>query len=203
MTEPDFSDPLPASKTSPKEQCCEEQCWMYLLGELDPLQSAEFEQRLAASPELADQLLRQAELIDSLATIGHQPVVAAAASSRTSAWSIAVSLFAIAACLAIVVLGVRSADDDSLAHRTRQLSPRGVAPRDSKASEDLLIARAWADSRRDQVSDDFAFAELDPEEALPAAEPTDVDSILSWMFIAVADNPDLDDLSEEGAANDG
>jgi hypothetical protein len=183
----------------------EEQCWLYLLGELDASKSAEFEQRLATSPELSDQLLRQAELISGLSTIKHQLQVAPATPSRVSSWSIAVSIMTVAACLAIVVLGVRSrsVEKDSLASRTPSLSPRGTAAKDPNVSEDLLIARAWADSRRSEVSEDFALADLDSDEALPEDEPSDLDSTLSWMFIAVAANPELDDVGEEGAANDG
>jgi hypothetical protein len=183
----------------------EEQCWLYLLGELDASKSAEFEQRLATSPELSDQLLRQAELISGLSTIKHQLQVAPATPSRVSSWSIAVSIMTVAACLAIVVLGVRSrsVEKDSLASRTPSLSPRGIAAKDPNVSEDLLIARAWADSRRSEVSEDFALADLDSDEALPEDEPSDLDSTLSWMFIAVAANPELDDAGDEGAANDG
>jgi hypothetical protein len=183
----------------------EEQCWLYLLGELDASKSAEFEQRLATSPELSDQLLRQAELISGLSTIESQLQVAPATPSRVSSWSIAVSIMTVAACLAIVVLGVRSrsVEKDSLASRTPSLSPRGTAAKDPNVSEDLLIARAWADSRRSEVSEDFALADLDSDEALPEDEPSDLDSTLSWMFIAVAANPELDDAGDEGAANDG
>jgi hypothetical protein len=186
-----------------KDTSHQQQCMLYLLGELDAPQSAAFEQRLASSPELGEQLLRQADVIAGLSVIHNQPELMPTSSSTYSPWSIVASIVAIAACLVIVVLGVKSSslDADALASRSQSTMPSGLSLETSEATEDLLIARAWADSQLNDVSEDFEFAELDMEDALPTAvESSDFDSTLSWMFIAVSANTDL---SEEGAANDG
>lgn len=187
----DVPDPIPD----------DELCFRYLLGELTADKAAQFEQRLATSPELGETLLGQADLINGLSAVQHHRPAVAATVSQVSRWSIAVSIVAIAACLLVVVLGVRarSADQDALA--SQQLTTRGVPSVD--VTEDLLIARAWADSRPLQNSDEYDFADLDGDDSILDSEPSDVDSTLSWMFIAVSTNPELSDIGEQGAANDG
>ena len=187
-----MTTPNPSSPISEKQR---QQCMLYLLGELDTEPSATFQQELESSPELGDELLRQADLITALSQTSQRTV--APAVSTTMRWQIAASIFAvIAASFAFIVLGPQpnSPQRDGIT---------SVAVANASVSEDLLIARAWADSHPIiDASEDLGFGDSlgDDSIAMAADDATDIDSTLSWMFIAVSAN--TDSQSSE-SANDG
>lgn len=179
---------------------------LYLLGELAANQIKAFEQRLASSPELGQELLRQADLIANLSAIscdGPKVIPLPSASRSRFARPIMASLVAIAACIALLVVNIQpnSVSENSVAVLA------GTPPGRISVAEDLLIAQAWADNQFHSVATDFAWVEpgFDDLVAVAVEEPSDIDATLSWMFIAVSANAtELEtDAFETGATNDG
>ncbi len=172
---------------------------LYLLGEYDADQAADFERQLQSSHELADELLRQAELIAGLSqspVISQSPMIPPSVEVVDSRLPLLASVLAIAACIALFVLAVQPGSPDS--DRVASLSNSAQ----SIPSEEILIARAWADSRFDEMLDDGGLADLYVDDALALAtdDAEDVDATLSWMFIGVSANIDA---HSEDATNDG
>ncbi len=155
---------------------------LYLLDELDPDRRAAFEEQLQRSPQLSEELLRQANLI-TLLSASPTPELAPASIERHSRWPLIASLIGLAACIALVVFSVRpngpNHDHTALAKAS---STTAVV------SEDLLIARAWADGHIlvQEIVGDAGLADLDEDEVLAFEEPADIDVTLSWMFIGVS-----------------
>ena len=188
MTTPDPSPQTPSHGQS-------EQCMLYLFGELDADQAAAFEQQLRSSPQLADELMRQSEVIAGLSqSVSTTPVVA----SAPSPVPVLASVLAIATCIVLIVLGVRP----SLQERDGMASLPNSAQQPSVPSEDLLIARAWAASHFDLFAEDAGTIDLEFDDplALASEDTADVDTTLSWMFIGISAN--IDEHSA-GATNDG
>ena len=184
---------------------------LYLLGELATNQTAAFEQRLESSPELGEELLRQADLIANLSLTPYEAPQATALPSTSRSplvGPVMVSLVAIAACIALLVINIKpnSVFENSVAG----LSETG--PIVAGSSEDLLIAQAWVDNQFDSVTTDFGlvdpeFDDLEVDDLVDATveEPSDIDATLSWMFIAVSASTNALEASalETGATNDG
>jgi len=178
---------------------------LYLLGELATHQATAFELRLASSPELGRELLRQADLIANLSatTCDTLTVTPLPFASRSRfAGPFVASLLAIAACIALFVINIQphAVSENSVAVLAE------TSPIVATASEDLLIAQAWVDNQFDSVTTEFGWVDPEVDDLVAAAEePSDIDATLSWMFIAVSagttaleSNPD-----ETGATNDG
>jgi hypothetical protein len=179
-----------------------QQSMLYLLGELDAEQTRFVEQQLEAFPELGEDLLRQADLIAGLSQAALVPTLPRAAETHPSVtrWPLVASMVAVAACLAILVFGVKPSASD----RDTVAAQSGSSAKMSKTShrEDLLIARAWASHQR-SVADDLGFVEPDVDEALAITAEDDSlvnESTLSWMFMAVSANSEL---LASGVRNDG
>ncbi len=178
---------------------------LYLLGELPADQTAALEQRLAASPELGEELLQQADLIANLsnASCGALTVTPLLSPSRSQlAGPVMVSLAALAACIALIVLNIQpnAVSENSFAVRAE------TSPIIAGASEDLLIAQAWVDHQFDSVTADlWVDPEVDDLVAAAVDEPSDIDDTLSWMFIAVSGSTTAleSNADETGATNDG
>lgn len=168
---------------------------LYLLGELDAEQAQGFEKQLQSSPQLADELLRQAEVIAGLSQL---PATSTHVLTTRSPLRLVASVLAIAACIALIALGVRTSSPDS--GHIASLSTSSSQP--SIPSEELLIARAWADSRLDQITTDDVLADLGSDDVLAftADDAIDMDATLSWMFIGVSASLDV---HPAGATNDG
>lgn len=169
---------------------------LYLLGELPGDQAAQWERRLQASPELGEELLRQADLIAALSLVRSEPALPRVTRGSMLRWPIVASIVAVAACIVMIVL------IEPLGTREREgFAGLGAFPtNDSGTSEDLLIARAWADSQLHVATDDYLEFEVDDAVAISADDPSDVDTTLSWMFTAVSAS--IDAHSSE-ATNDG
>lgn len=187
------NDPDADSSSREADDC--EICALYLLGELSPAASAEFEYRLAQSPQLGTLLQSQAELIDevSRAELAFQPIPATHTDRRRRlSWLVASA--ALAACVAWAVFSLR--------HRFNE-APAALVDAASMvdaATEELLIAKVWAGDTGTLLNepDDASLADEDPPLELDGE--FDVDSALSWMVVAVAAEGSV---FVEGDANDG
>ncbi|MGI9472387.1 MAG: hypothetical protein ACR2NZ_12680 [Rubripirellula sp.] len=199
-------DPNPTAALSDAQK---NECLQYLMGELNPSESQSFERQLASSTALGDELLRQAEGISlcSQPDLLSQPICVGGSANQVTRWRSVAALLAVAVCLAVLVFGVWPKASDKVASRDRTL-PTTTSATQSKVSadqsaipEDVLIARAWASNRlpSDSGSDGndsiLPGDEIDVSLASLPADGTEMDSTLSWMYIAVAG-----DLEE---ANDG
>ncbi|TWU57247.1 anti-sigma factor [Rubripirellula reticaptiva] len=156
------------------------QCGLYLLGELAGDDRETFELQLATSPDLADKLVRQADLLLAIADVRGDlsrpvrlPDQSVAPVTLRGAW---ISVFiAVAACFVLAVTGIQL--------------------RDSSSTEDVLIAQAWADSisGRQATDSDLNFADLslidsvlDPADESGADVSLSGESSFDWMCVAVA-----------------
>jgi hypothetical protein len=167
----------------------QEKCMRYLLGELDAAESASFETELQSSPELGDELLRQADVIAGLGCEVSQfgtpaefsvPVEMASASYT----KLLAPLIAIAASVLLIVV----------------FSKPNNTPSPSKTvSEDLLIAKAWVAQRYEDTTDELSV-DLDELSFAESTSASDNEDTLSWMFAAVASSPEDSDW---GNSNDG
>ena len=181
---------------------------LYVLGELATDRAAALEQQLESSPELGEELLRQADLIAnlSLTLCDAAEATALPSTSRSPLVGPAMaSLVALAACIALLVINIQptSVSQDSVAVLSE------TSPIVASSSEDLLIARAWVDNQFDSVATDIGLVDVDAEvddlvDAM-AEEPSDIDATLSWMFIAVSASTNASQANslETGASNDG
>lgn len=182
MTQPNPNPDRPAPTAGkPAMQSSSQRCLLYLLGELDREDAVAFENQLEFSSELGDELLRNADLIATLSSIEYStniiypttdtPPSLPVAVERSS-WWLAASILAVAASLAILLSAVAFYRSEKAAD-----------------SEDMLIARAWADSRNDDSFIDLEVSESENDEALTTLffdDASDVDSALSWMVFAVS-----------------
>lgn len=133
-------------------------CQLYLLGELTPEQSECFERRLGESPEIAEQLLSQSDLLLAIA-----PETASVSRGSITARNRTeiLALVAIAASLILVVT----------AGWYQQ----------QRRSEELLIARAWVETFSDDPVD-AADALVAADDS-----PVETDGVhFDWMFVAVS-----------------
>lgn len=189
----------PASKSTLSERQ-QELCLLYLFGDLDAQQTLEFEQQLASSSALNDELLRQAEVIAELGTLDPksdflQPV----AESSPLRWPMIALATAASLLFAIVALRPNS----QLANAPAELAPNDVS---LASSEDLRIARAWVNHQHEDVANEIKSLEISDAEWSNeltvndfATAEDDSDSTLAWMFIAVSENPE----AESRTSNDG
>lgn len=183
------------------------QSMLYLLGELDAEQTRHVEEQLEAFPRLGEDLLRQADVIAALTAPANQVALSGSGEHHRGAhhrgtrrWPLVASLVAMAACLAMVVLGVkpRAVDQDATADRAG--SPANIS--ESGNAEELLIARAWA-SHQHELADDIGLveAEIDDAAVITAADDSHAnESTLAWMFIAVSAGSEA---LAPGVTNDG
>lgn len=174
----------------------------YLLGELSPTETADFEAKLEQQPELAEELANQAEMITALAESPVESNLLSApphADNRRPA-----ALVALAVCLAALVIGIWPTSDEQVAS-TNAVDPVVAAMETDRTSGDsnitdvdseaLLIARAWAEDRTTESLVegivDEAEAGDDTNDSLAEFTATgddEMDSTLSWMYIAVSSN---------------
>lgn len=169
-----------------------DQCLLYLLGELDPQQTELFELRLESSPALCDELLSQASVISAWSAANGRNTRTAVVQSRLGhplRWSIVATLVAVAACIALLLNGIRDVDSPTL----------------TSTSEELLIAKAWVDNQHSGLTlldgdlDLSLDRELDESDTV-ADEVSDVDATLAWLVPAVsaALNPDSSEGTHDG-----
>ena len=174
----------------------------YLLGELSPTETADFEAKLEQQPELAEELANQAEMITALAESPVESNLLSApphADNRRPA-----ALVALAVCLAALVIGIWPTSDEQVAS-TNAVDPVVAAMETDRTSGDsnitdvdseaLLIARAWAE---DRTTESLVEGIVDEAEAgddmndslaeFTATGDDEMDFTLSWMFIAVSSN---------------
>ncbi len=154
-----------------KSRCC-----FYLLGELDEADRLRFETELGSSPELADELVCQADLLlavaDATTTARSIPVAAREQPVLRRAY-VAV-LLAVAACLLVAVVGVNQVHQND--------------------AEELLIAQAWADNINSVIATSTQpVAEITVvEDDLSPLDSIAVDSVetdsFDWMFVAVSES---------------
>jgi hypothetical protein len=179
----------------------DEACLLYLLDELDVEGRRRFETRLANEPKLGDQLLRQADLISALSRTpsrSEAPIAIPATQARPWRWIAAAA--AIAACIALAFqIAQMFSSSPSLASR-ESLSDANRSPQ--PMDEATLIAQAWASSQNIGQTLQEPLADLaadDPYDAMLEDPTSDIDSKVSWMFIAITSS---DEMQTEGG-NDG
>ena len=174
---------------------------LYLLGELEAEQTATFEKRLESSPQLGAELLRQADVISTLSMTAPKPLPAPVSIRRAVRWPVVASIVAIAACIAIMMLGARPSTTVPPSIARLSESSRSESSRDTASvSEDLMIARAWATSQFNEVADDFGLVYPEFDDSIAVADDSsDIDSTLSWMFVAVSAN--VDETASLGATD--
>lgn len=200
-------DPKPNDDAGQQSQ--PQACLLYLLGELDQEATLRFERRLADDPGLCEDLLGQANLISAVAGSNRsdsKPDETFHAKQwqggglERSRW-IAV-LLSVAACL-LLVFQVFQADE-----KPGSRVASGVAREsDLYVDESTLIANAWASGQHNLEEGWDPLLEALAEEPFDVAsldltsddQPSDLDSTLSWMYVAVAAS--LETQTEEG--NDG
>lgn len=204
-----MTTPNKPTNESARSEASRDQCVLYLLGELTADETEMFEQRLALSPSLCDELLQQADLIANLSACSSRSSrgVTLVSPPRHAPLSrpVLVSLLASAACVVFLLMNVIT---QRTAVSEGSVAALGETSADvANESEDLLIARAWIDNQLGSIATDFAWAEAEVDDPVVNSidEPTDPDATLSWMFIAVsASTTDLDsDALEAEATNDG
>ncbi|MCG8653923.1 MAG: hypothetical protein MI861_29055 [Pirellulales bacterium] len=178
----------------------QQQCMLYLLGEMSAADSLAFEQRLSESPRLNRELLIQAELLTALsscqekaapvltapvltAPISAVPISAATVSASPSPgswkrWVAVVSSLAAAMMLAVAGYRLLGTHQSTTAEQSR----------DSSGEETLKIAQAWATAGQQRVELlQQPAVELDwaTEESAEQRSAWD-DAVPSWMVAAVA-----------------
>lgn len=174
----------------------EDQCLLYLFGELDAEQHSDFERRLASDAQLAG-LLEQCSMSISevAAALRSEPVcdgVSRVSASGSDRWfRYAGLLAATAASIGLAVVAVRW-QSRSETHAT--LIAQTWADQQS-VTADLISFAPWSDS--DAIDDDFEV------------ERAESDETLDWMYSAIiTDRPaesivDPIDAIDSGDANDG
>ncbi|TWU59334.1 hypothetical protein Poly51_21220 [Rubripirellula tenax] len=158
-----------ASKSAYELMSDDDQCSLYLLGELSASDRSTFEERLATSSELSDRLMRHADLILAVAdsSMASAPAAVVTPTRETSHRSLVATILAIAVCLAAIVTGIKM--------------------RNSGANEELQIAQAWVDNLTFVNVAGSDLSESDVERAVEDSGTEDsMDAALSWMVAAVA-----------------
>ena len=185
-------------------------CLQYLLGELDSEQVEFFEDELAESRSLGNELHRQAETISMLSELHTSEEISASVQtvSRLEAGSLwRIACIAIAVCFAGMVVRTWWQTRDSgsqLKVVQPDTSPRAVADNRTdlqlaSVPEFTLIARAWADSQMleesgsrknstmpDATSDDDTFGDY-LKETDNQVDDTSSEQRFSWIFTAVTE----------------
>ena len=181
-----------------------DECLRYLFGECDAIESDAFEQKLASSSSLGDELLRQADTITLLSLrnpTGSDKVTPSRPSQLQASWYREAVIVATCVCLSwfIFVLQTKSTKDRASSYsKANAVSAQTTEAKNS--SEALLIAKAWANDRSqsydDSAFDDGILVSDDFDLALPSPEAMEeeIDATLSWMFIAVS--ADLEDAND-------
>lgn len=169
-----------------------DQCLLYLFGELGASQVINFERELASSPELSDELARQAESICLLAPAAEQTELSERIVKTSTNWKV-VAILATAASILFAILLLRPSETGRVANQDSR--PVGI-------SDDLLIAQAWLNNHHSVVvePDENELADWVPIESTTDFE-SNLDSTLSWMFAAVSTS-DVED-TDRGVGNDG
>lgn len=197
--DPQQNDRKPTDDEAVLEQ--DEQCLLYLLDELTPASRRRFEARLATDRKLGDELIRQADLIATLSQTSPLGDAAIEPPRRdTRRWRWVAALVSLAASIALGFQIARIAPPthslasrDNLSDADRRLQP---------TNESALFAEAWASSQTIGKSSQDSLAEAaieDPFDPVPEEPSSDMDSQVSWMFVAIASS---DEMQTEGG-NDG
>ncbi|TWU00886.1 hypothetical protein [Stieleria varia] len=174
----------------------QQDCLLYLLGELSADRQADFEASLCDSA-IADELNRQSELLIRVSHCKFETPVHAETSTKTNLdrnphspalprWRVAVSLLAIAATVLILVTLNTSPGSNSSVIRTSQAEQPSV---------DLMIAKAWVEQPGSMAMDDVPNLSSDwltPEEFETQPTEESLDESFSWMVVAVAAGDDID-----------
>lgn len=162
---------------------------LYLSGDLSAEQTVAFEQRLAQSPQLADTLLSQSELICQVALIPNDqaspttPELELTSSSKR----FFAALLAIAASLAMLTtLWVnRPTGNDPNVALVSETNP-------DVSQEEVLIAQAWASTNAEiRFLDDEDEILTDSNADLLTNASLD-DSSLSWVSAAIESGASVD-----------
>lgn len=166
------------------DEATSERCLQYLLGELSTHQSTQFEQQLAMSPALGDELQRQSELLCMASNaISETQIVdtqLANADSATpgSATPWIEAIVALAACLLVAFVGWNLTKTSSSINALQ---------------EDVLIAQAWAVDTDAIVLGVASLEEMELEEDGDfEIEMSAFDDSLSWVSTAVESGVSID-----------
>ncbi len=201
------SDPLNQDASSSGEEAGN-LCVAYLLGDLDQDAKVAFERRLADDPSLSERLLQQADTILALAPSRGivmeqsgksvpQPAQELRPPQRfggSARWRWVAAIVSTAACIALLVqlTDLSRESDVSVDSDANTRVADHSAAGSPGTSEQILIARAWADNHVDfeETLLDLAVipegdAELDESDDFEAVEDSDIDSKVDWMFVAM------------------
>lgn len=151
-----------------------QQCLQYLLGELSDQQTLAFEQRLAESTPLCDELQQQSEmllLISETSTPQLQTASTYDAENKSGVRWIE-AIVALAACLLIAFVAWNAVKETETV---------------ASLEEDALIAEAWADTD----VPNFAPLEIEAERDLDL-DPQSYDESLSWVVTAIESGVSVD-----------
>jgi hypothetical protein len=218
--QPNERSPARPAGTSPQQAM---RCMQYLLGELSADDRAVFEKQLGESAELGDELLAQSELILAVTAETTQEV-APPLSSSDRRWRVVAVVSALAATFLISLIGLHWQSDRGLTRRDKPTDPAASVGAggttdaneqvDAHRREAMMIAQAWAtdhrvgaglaDAERTLTDSEWELAgdEFNDAETFNDQDSHDHDSVLAWMVLAVADQPDSQSASS-GATSDG
>jgi len=196
-------------------QLQQQQCLLYLLGELSSVEQADFEDQLARSPRLGEILLAQADCLCELSSMSasaelasSEPTCVAESSNSSPSWLTLPRLIAaVAATLLVAITAALYPISGPIPTLTTDSSSSNM---EADPVDPTMVALHWAESSLVDTNDDseVGIEPWDPDSSLNAslaldeegyeadllahAEAADeFESSFDWIYTAVASNPEI------------